>query len=128
MKQRCLNPKDAQYALYGGRGISVCDEWLSSFEAFAEYVGEKPKGKSLDREDNDKGYEPGNVRWATGSEQLANTRRAIRLTYKGETLCLRDWSKRTGIAYMTLYQRVMHNGWATEKAFETPVNKLLARR
>ena len=127
MKQRCYNPKDRQYDLYGGRGITVCAEWLESFEAFSRSVGEKPLGMSLDRIDNDKGYAPGNVRWATGSEQLANTRRAIHLTYKGETMCLQHWSKRTGMAYMTLYQRVAR-GWTPEQIFETPVNKLLARR
>lgn len=127
MKQRCYNPKDRQYDLYGGRGITVCAEWMESFEAFSQHVGEKPFGMSLDRIDNDKGYEPGNVRWATGSEQLANTRRAIHLTYKGETMCLQHWSRRTGMAYMTLHQRVAR-GWTPEQIFETPVNKLLARR
>jgi hypothetical protein len=128
MKQRCGNPKDRQYALYGGRGITVCAEWMASFEAFSAHVGHKPVGTSLDRIDNSKGYEPGNVRWATGSEQLANTRRAIQLTYRGETMCMRHWSARLGIAYMTLFQRIIHRGWTAERAFETPVNKALARR
>lgn len=128
MKQRCLNPKDRQYHLYGGRGISVCEEWAESFEAFATAVGEKPIGMSLDRIDNGKGYAPGNVRWATASEQLSNTRRTILLTYRGETMCLRDWSKRLGIAYMTLFQRIVHRGMSVDAAFEEPVNKALARR
>lgn len=128
MKRRCTAPKDSQYHLYGGRGITVCPEWMASFEAFAADVGERPQaGMSLDRIDNEKGYMPGNVRWATGSQQLSNTRRTIHVTYKGETMCMRDLSRRTGIAYMTLKQR-LQKGWSVEAAVETPVNKRLARR
>ena len=128
MKQRCENPKDRGFQLYGGRGIAVCKEWSESFEAFAKYVGEKPEGMSLDRIDNNRGYEPGNVRWASCSQQLANTRRTVTLTYRGETMCLRDWSNRLGIAYMTLFQRIVHRKMPVDLAFETPVNKALARR
>jgi hypothetical protein len=77
MKGRCLRPTDPSYAEYGGRGITVHAPWIDSFELFLAEVGERPPGTTLDRIDNDRGYEPGNVRWSTAKEQ-ANNRRAPR--------------------------------------------------
>lgn len=81
MHSRCYNPADKRYARYGGRGIRVCDEWhgLDGCRRFYEYMGQRPgPGYSIDRIDNDRGYEPGNVRWATRREQSLNTHRAAR--------------------------------------------------
>jgi len=75
MKRRCLNPKDLGWERYGGRGITVCAEWQASFDAFLAYMGPRPSlAHSIDRIDNDGNYEPGNVRWATWSQQNANKR------------------------------------------------------
>lgn len=71
MKNRCLNPNATDYPRYGGRGIRVCDRWLS-FENFLADMGERPNGTTIDRIDGSKGYEPTNCRWATASEQQRN--------------------------------------------------------
>lgn len=75
MVSRCHNPNHYGYAMYGGRGIAVCDRWRHDFLAFLSDMGERPQGLSIDRIDNSKGYEPGNCRWATSKEQGQNTRR-----------------------------------------------------
>lgn len=74
MTQRCVNPKDASYKNYGGRGIKVCKEWLDSFEAFFKDMGERPEGLTIERKNNELGYFPGNCKWATHSEQNRNQR------------------------------------------------------
>lgn len=75
MKRRCANPNTHNFDNYGGRGIRVCDEWCASFSAFFKHVGQRPSAKhSIDRIDNNGNYEPGNVRWATSSEQRRNQR------------------------------------------------------
>ena len=82
-KGRCLNPKDAKYPIYGGRGIRMCEEWRSDFAAFLAYMGNRPAGKTLDRINVNGHYEPGNCRWATPKEQAANTRFEMKGCKKG---------------------------------------------
>jgi len=72
MKARCLDPNNKDYPRWGGRGVKLCTEWAESFEAFFDYVGPRPAGTTLDRIDNNRGYEPGNVRWATNAQQAVN--------------------------------------------------------
>jgi len=100
MRSRCNNPNLPRYKDYGGRGITVCKRW-EKFENFLADMGEAPKGMSIDRVNNDKGYSPKNCKWATTKEQNNNTRNTIRV--KGKTLM--QIVKETGISYSTLYWR-----------------------
>lgn len=85
MRQRCKNPNNRAYAEYGGRGICVFEGWDRSFEAFYRYIGPRPSAShSLDRIDNDRGYEPGNVRWA-GKSQQASNRRSARIGVRSDS-------------------------------------------
>lgn len=118
MKQRCYYKPNKEYASYGGRGIKVCDEWVKDFQAFFDYVGEKPTPKhTLDRIDNDKNYEPGNVRWANRITQMNNTSRNKNITYKNQTKTLPDWCRHLRIPYKKVYDRIYKLNWSVEKAF-----------
>lgn len=113
IKARCLNPNNKDYHKYGGRGIEVDAHWANSFIAFRDYIlanlGDRKAGESLDRIDNNKGYEPGNVRWASPIEQGANRRDNNLLTHNGKTLCMAEWSRELGIAVSTLKNRQYKN-------------------
>lgn len=106
MKRRCYNPNDANYHLYGNRGITVCREWRESFEAFYVCVGPRPSpDHTIDRIDVNGNYEPCNVRWATPKEQAYNKRNNVMLTYQGRTHPLREWAREVGIHPGTAYGR-----------------------
>jgi hypothetical protein len=98
MKQRCTNPKFNNYHLWGGRGITMCDRWLNSFENFYEDMGSQPaKRMGIDRIDNELGYYKDNCRWATPKEQNNNTRRNRYLTFNGITKSLSTWAEELGV-------------------------------
>ncbi len=120
MRQRCENPTNAVFPRYGGRGIKVCARW-QVFENFLADMGEKPKGKTIDRfPNNDGDYEPGNCRWATPGEQARNTRRNHPLTAFGETLLLVEWAEKVGVPGPVLLKR-LNRGWSPEKTVSTPL-------
>lgn len=120
MKSRCTDPKHPSFSDYGARGIAVCAEWLNDWRAFVAHVGPRPSKKhSLDRIDNARGYEPGNVRWATATEQSRNRRSNLELTVRGEKLCVAAWAERVGISRHVIYDR-LRRGWDAERAIFTP--------
>jgi len=120
---RCENPSNHAFLQYGGRGITVYQEWRTSFESFLADVGQSPSAEySIDRINNDGNYEPGNVRWATGQEQSRNRRDRKPITYKGKTQPLVDWSNETGIHISTLHSRLYKYGWNVNRALETDPN------
>jgi hypothetical protein len=104
MKQRCSNPNNIAYERYGGRGIAVCDRWLS-FENFLTDMGERPVGMTLERIDNDKGYSPDNCRWATRREQALNTRRNFGIV-DGDVVNLAQLALQHGLTYAAVRSRV----------------------
>lgn len=107
MIQRCTNPNSKAWSYYGGRGIIVHDSWLNSFSKFLSDVGQRPSNKhTIDRIDNNRSYEPGNVRWATRKEQQRNRRCNLMISHEGETLCLTDWAQRAGISPSALKGRL----------------------
>ncbi len=119
MRDRCLNQNLPSWPGYGGRGITVCDVWRDSFEAFYAYVGQRPSPDySLDRIDNNRGYEPDNVRWSTRTEQGRNKRNNHLLTLDGETRCVSEWAEVIGIRATTLFRRI-RKGWTVERALTT---------
>jgi hypothetical protein len=123
---RCTLPTNHSYARYGGRGITICDEWRHDFQAFYDHVTQLPccgeKGYSLDRILNDGPYAPGNVQWATTVAQARNKRNNRLLTYNGKTLCVAAWAEEIGINLKTLENRI-RTGWSVERALTVPVKR-----
>lgn len=105
MIQRCTNKNSTAYPMYGGRGISVCERWLS-FENFHADMGLRPPGTTLDRIDNNAGYSPENCRWATLSEQARNKRESKKIEVEGKLLSIADASEQYGIPYSVLQSRL----------------------
>lgn len=128
MIQRCANPRVSNYDQYGGRGITVCARW-QSFDAFQADMGLPPApGMSLDRIDNDGPYAPGNVRWATRTEQSRNRPNWCRyVEVDGVRLTLREaWQHHADatVTYRSLVKRIVTRGWPVERALSTPSRAL----
>ena len=122
IRNRCLNKNNKAFASYGGRGITVSEEWLSSFENFYRDMGPRPgKDYSIDRIDNDKGYSKENCRWATRKEQNNNQRSNRIIEFNNKSQNLTAWAAETGFAFDTLRARLDNYGWSVEQAFTTPL-------
>lgn len=122
MRDRCYRKTDKRYKNYGGRGISVCERWRTSFTAFYADMGKRPSSKhSIDRIDNNGDYDPGNCRWATNKQQADNRQNSLKYTHGGESHTIREWSYISGVDYNTLRQRLRRYNWPIEKALATSV-------
>lgn len=118
MKQRCLNPNHPRYADWGGRGITVCDEWMNDPKAYIEYVEAlehyREDGYTLDRINNDQNYEPGNMRWATHSEQSLNQRHKktntgeFFITFNHSDRGCKKFRVKGGKRFLTLEEAIAH--------------------
>lgn len=120
MLSRCRNPNHRQYKDYGGRGIYVCERWIS-FTAFRDDMGARPEGGMIERIDNSKGYSPYNCRWATRKEQNSNRRNCILLNDGSETVTLKEFCRRRGLSYRPIVKRIRSRGWSIEEATTIPL-------
>lgn len=117
MKTRCGNPNRQDYFTYGGRGITICDRWLHSFENFLADMGHKPTPKhSIDRIDPNGNYEPLNCRWATSKSQNRNTRSNKIVTINGESKCVAEWSEVEGAGTASNIYSRLALGWPHAEA------------
>lgn len=130
MRRRCNNPNHDTYQSYGGRGIRVDPAW-DNYPVFRDYVlkhlGELSAGASIDRKDNDKDYEPGNIRFATPKAQARNRRSNRHLTHPatGETRLLCEWAERLHLTPAALCRRLAV--WSIERALSTPADPTAGR-
>ena len=126
MKNRCLNSNHKQWEYYGGRGITMCDEWVSSFPQFLSDMGERPTpNHSLDRVDNDKGYCKENCQWRTKKEQMNNRRKyknARRVIINEREYSLRELSEEYGVKYKRLCLR-WERGIRGEELLKPPMDR-----
>lgn len=127
MKTRCDNPSCHNHNLYGGRGITVCTEWATSYETFRDWAIRSGYTEllSIDRIDNSLGYFPDNCRWATRAIQSRNKRSNRFVVAFGETKCIQDWARdtRCNVPFTTLIRRI-NDGWDIEEAITTPPLRL----
>lgn len=126
MWTRCTNPRQASWKNYGGRGITVCERW-EKFEHFFADMGQRPtRQHTIDRRDNDAGYSPDNCRWITRREQNRNRSDNHRLTFRGETKTIAEWSEDVHIEQRTIWWRIS-SGWSVDRALTTPILKTWSR-
>ena len=119
MKTRCFNPNDPHFPRWGGRGITVCDEWKDNFGLFYQWSMSHGYSENLtiDRIDNEKGYCPENCRWITPEEQNRNKRNVRFITYNGKTQTIGQWTKELNLGKETIRER-LKRGWSETEAIE----------
>lgn len=130
MKARCYNSNAENYNRYGGRGITICDDWLNSFEMFYRWSIKNgyQEGLTIDRIDNNGNYEPNNCRWTDRIMQANNRQTNHKLVYKETTQNLSQWCKELNLPYNAIYNRIVRLKWSVENAFETPIKHTQATK
>lgn len=130
MKQRCYNQNNKGYKYYGARGIRVADCWLHDYHAFKKWAFENgyKENLTIERIDNNKGYEPNNCKWIEKSEQSLNRSMNFYFTYKGKTQCLSEWCKELGLSnhYSAIKNRIIDLGMTFEDAVNTQIKNVSA--
>lgn len=126
MVARCHRKTHYGYYKYGSKGVTVCDNWRNSFEAFRDDMGPKPDGGTIGRIDNAKGYCPENCRWESTKEQAINRTDNRLIEFQGKTLCLKQWSDLTGIGENTITSR-LKMGWTVEDSLTKPISRSVRR-
>lgn len=107
IKSRCLNEKVPEFGHYGGRGITICERWIDSFENFLADMGKRPAGRySIDRIDVDGNYEPSNCRWANAQEQQNNKRNNRKIAINGSIKNMAQWADENGLRHETVFKRI----------------------
>lgn len=109
-KDRCLNPRSKDAKNYSARGITMCQQWIDSFDQFLADMGPRPEGTSLDRIDNDGPYSPENCRWADCRTQGNNRRTSKRVTEDGVTLTITEWARKLGVTDGAIRLRLLKKG------------------
>lgn len=125
MVARCTRPRNKRFEHYGGRGITVCSEWLGrgGFDAFIDHIGMMPDDSprwSLGRKNNDGHYEPGNVRWETSVTQANNTSRSRFVVHNGQRKTIAEWAREAGLSYEFVRHRVLNLGMSVAEAIALP--------
>lgn len=120
MLARCYDPASNSYADYGGRGITVCDRWRDSVEAFIEDMGPRPSSRhTIERRENHEPYSPENCVWAERLTQANNKRNNRRIEFDGVTRTLAEWGRVTGLGHAAIQAR-LSRGWTVEQALTLP--------
>tara|TARA_R110002167_G_C12625374_1_gene647120 strand:+ start:561 stop:1136 length:576 start_codon:yes stop_codon:yes gene_type:complete len=120
MKQRCTNPRSKDFKSYGGRGITVCDSWLSSFSDFVNDMGKRPEDMTIERTDNDGPYAPGNCKWATRREQCNNRRSSRVVTAYRVTLTIAQWARVMEVPRSRIEKRLSKGNYSEHDAIFLP--------
>src|ERR1035437_4088783 len=123
MISRCHHLKDAAYPKYGGVGITVCQRWRDSFDAYCQDMEcPRPAGMTIERKDGTKGYSPENCVWATYAQQNRNLKTNLFLEHNGKRMVIADWAEEVGIPPSTIATRIYCRHWSTEKALTTSIH------
>jgi hypothetical protein len=115
IKARCNNPLHVSYHAYGAKGVTVCDRWMESFKNFADDMGPRPAGYTIERKESALGYSPENCEWATRDAQANNKITSRHITAFGRTMTVAHWAAETGLTYGHIYYRVCIKGISAEE-------------